>query len=66
MELLPCPFCGGKAVEERPHRGVSVVYCRNIGCPVHANTGWCDESEESAASLWNTRANPPMTTERER
>lgn len=49
IELKPCPFCGGEAVE----RGHNVVWirCRECGAETKA---WC--SSEQAKEAWNRRA----------
>lgn len=51
-ELLPCPFCGGKAEYERlgNNRCSCIVICSYCGCKLESNeqewtNGWC----------WNTR-----------
>jgi Lar family restriction alleviation protein len=73
-ELLPCPFCGGKADSDRtmerfeyctggPNSVMDYgyyVYCTQCG----AGTGVVDvppPSEEEAAKEWNRRAQPEVT-----
>lgn len=52
-ELLPCPFCGGKAelVEERDH-----FWIRHNDCP--ADIG-AFEDKGDAAAQWNRRPSSP-------
>lgn len=57
-ELLPCPFCGGRASTRKiDARGFHVtwdVYCLNFECWCIAHIGALTEAEAIAA--WNTRA----------
>lgn len=66
-ELLPCPFCGGKAVRV-PKGGQKND--RKTGEPLHLHGIMCDNREcaanignywkdEDSASAWNTRAPLP-------
>ena len=58
-ELLPCPFCGGKATinpiyNDVPETGLMVTLHR-VRCPIcDARTGDCD-TEEKAIKQWNRR-----------
>ena len=45
LELKPCPFCGGDAVETRP----SDVHCKDVMCAGY-------KTRHMSASQWNTRA----------
>jgi len=49
-ELLPCPFCGGKAKDNRDLQNWGDIFCTKCGC--HMLTG----DIGSATSQWNTRA----------
>lgn len=53
-EILPCPFCGGKA---RPVAGIphAALYCRECGATVRGN-GW-----KEAIATWNRRYRPSPT-----
>lgn len=52
-EILPCPFCGGKA---RPVAGVpSTLCCRECGARVQGH-GW-----KEAIATWNRRYRPGPT-----
>ena len=50
-ELLPCPFCGGKAVIERyGTRKFSTIYeCEDCGCTLETGE-WFNHGK-----AWNTR-----------
>jgi len=53
MELLPCPFCGKKAIL----RLKNLIYCEDIvncGCQIETE---CDENntKEELIKLWNRR-----------
>ena len=61
-ELLPCPFCGGKAVilvdATRPasYRDRLRVGCETAGCRGFYHAAWAYyETPEQAAEAWNTR-----------
>ena len=52
-KLMPCPFCGGKAILEKlgwPHR----VYCEECGARV-TGKGYAEEGEADAIRRWNAR-----------
>ncbi|EHW9859817.1 DUF550 domain-containing protein [Salmonella enterica subsp. enterica serovar Poona] len=57
-ELLPCPFCGGKAHQitverdEDPHFGGDVITCTECGAASHVEFGF----KENLKSAWNSRA----------
>jgi hypothetical protein len=62
--LLPCPFCGGKAVIRRRAIGfgtvVVVVGCGRVRCPIYPETMPCDVKGRllglaGAAAAWNHR-----------
>ena len=60
-ELLPCPFCGGKAELLTPD-GVDEIYlvtCDNSECHVYAHaTG---DTANDAIGLWNLRQQPTLS-----
>lgn len=58
LELLPCPFCGGKAEE---HYHTPSVRCGNTDCIMHG-LGYMHPD------LWNTRSDihAEVTAERDR
>ena len=47
-KLLPCPFCGGKAVIKY-HNPLVQVFCKSCGCGTGATF------EKLAIKAWNTR-----------
>ncbi|EKB5298806.1 Lar family restriction alleviation protein [Salmonella enterica] len=57
-ELLPCPFCGGKAHQltierdDDPHFGGDVITCTECGASSHVEFGF----KENLKSAWNSRA----------
>lgn len=60
-ELLPCPFCGGKAeVEQIPSATWDkfVAHCKSSKC-IAFYIGYCDEgiydTRTKAIEAWNTR-----------
>lgn len=64
--LLPCPFCGCRAVTTRRHIGPDtiavIVKCGSRRCPVHPETSPCNErgilrGREGAREVWNHRPN---------
>ena len=63
-ELLPCPFCGGRAVIRRRAIGFDtiavIVGCGRVRCTVHPETTPCDEKgvlrgKAGAVEAWNRR-----------
>lgn len=69
--LLPCPFCGGKAVEivfefTGPPRSTHAVGCHGCGAEIHG-TEWLERgdaeqgypSAADAAFAWNLRGGKP-------
>ena len=57
-ELLPCPFCGGKAeilTAESMHGG----YLFGIMCNDCCSRGDVYDTEAEAIDAWNTRVKPP-------
>jgi hypothetical protein len=61
-ELLPCPFCGGKAKldPENPELegdAWTQVHCANAECSVDPSVECFEDGhKESAIRIWNTRA----------
>ena len=64
-KLLPCPFCGGKAVIQRDVRyprpecnpkQAWEVFCQNLECCAFNADNAYFLSEEAAISAWNCRA----------
>lgn len=63
-ELLPCPFCGGKAVFDISGLSGSLyrIMCNNTDiCESIPATGWYGH-KNSAIKAWNTRAPSPVQT----
>jgi len=57
-ELLPCPFCGGKAKLINTGYNAFYVSCNNCDCSMTTcKTPTCDTKKE-AIDLWNTRYVP--------
>ena len=63
IELLPCPFCGGKAVYQ-PSAAISYVVCciecgargPNFTIPSYTTKGdWSLRLRNKAVAHWNTR-----------
>lgn len=50
-ELLPCPFCGGKAVYDRvgTHKVSCIILCIDCGCRLETGEEW------NSGRRWNTR-----------
>ena len=50
--LLPCPFCGGKVIEEKPHWNMANAKC------TECNNEWghCGSQYEGRFDKWNKRA----------
>lgn len=50
-ELLPCPFCGGRATYERmgSARHSCIIECGHCGCSMETGEIW------SCGEQWNTR-----------
>lgn len=62
--VLPCPFCGGKAMMQQDITGRESyhVACSNVKdmCNLIAGLPMWSESEEDALKVWNTRPAPPI------
>lgn len=50
-DLLPCPFCGGKATYARIGTGTysCIIECSNCGCMLETTETW------ASGQSWNTR-----------
>lgn len=57
LELKPCPFCGGVAIQVYSVNADSYVYgCRTIACPGNAqNQLHRFKSDKEAIEMWNRR-----------
>lgn len=57
IDLLPCPFCGGKEVEEKIVAGIHMFTCKNIVCgaTVSFNNDNANYFPSVAALYWNER-----------
>ena len=58
-ELLPCPFCGGKALITAGVRYgcyVIIAGCEVGNCPGEPNSIAADANIERAMNAWNRRA----------
>jgi hypothetical protein len=64
VRLLPCPFCGGRAVVRRRAIGFDTVAvfvgCGRVRCPIHPETTPCDakgrlRGRDGACEAWNNR-----------
>jgi hypothetical protein len=64
VKLLPCPFCGGRAVVRRRAIGFDtiavIVGCGRVRCPIHPESTPCDEKgrlrgKAGACAAWNNR-----------
>jgi len=56
--LLPCPFCGGKAIHAGDHRA-SKVMCSNDDCEAETGPWYANDdaqADSKAAAMWNRRA----------
>ncbi len=61
-ELLPCPFCGGRA--NFYINQVDFEDKHSVGCgDCNANMDVCEDSQAEAAEIWNTRS--PSSAESE-
>ncbi len=71
-DLLPCPFCGGKAIVEHSHRAfinaqstrVTFVRCKKCNARTnrvqiseYGHTSESTEATDRAVEYWNRRAN---------
>lgn len=59
-DLLPCPFCGGRAETMGGDSLLFGVSCRNCGAHI-SKVLQIDESGSSIVAAWNRRAHPAVT-----
>ena len=52
IKLLPCPFCGGEAVDRREIDGFPMIYCDGEECFGPQTTA---KTFQDAVVQWNTR-----------
>jgi len=64
-ELLPCPFCGGKAhtLSQAPKGVDYAVGCSDDDCLGFVGLGWIYNTEAEAIAAWNTRHYYGLTDE---
>ena len=58
MELLPCPFCGGKATFDHDDNGWNWVVCEKCGVSTNCRVSAMDDCKPILAEAWNRRASP--------
>ena len=63
MELLPCPFCGGKATFDHDDNGWYWIVCEKCGTATNSRTHTMEDCHPLLAEQWNRRASPASATE---
>ena len=63
MELLPCPFCGGKATFDHDDNGWNWVVCEKCGVSTDCRVSAMDDCKPLLAEAWNRRASPASAPE---
>ena len=63
MELLPCPFCGGKATFDHDDNGWNWVVCEKCGVSTNCRVSAMDDCKPILAEAWNRRASPASAPE---
>ena len=63
MELLPCPFCGGKASFDHDDNGWNWVVCGKCGVTTDCRTHTMEDCHPLLAEQWNRRASPASAPE---
>ena len=63
MELLPCPFCGGKASFDHDDNGWNWVVCGKCGVTTDCRTHTMEDCHPLLAEQWNRRASPASVPE---
>ena len=58
MELLPCPFCGGKATFDHDDNGWYWIVCEKCGTATNSRTHTMEDCHPLLAEKWNRRASP--------
>ena len=58
MELLPCPFCGGKATFDHDDNGWYWIVCEKCGTATNSRTHTMEDCHPLLAEQWNRRASP--------
>lgn len=54
-ELLPCPFCGGKAHFDHDDNGWNWIECGKCQCSTNARTHAIDDCKPLLSEQWNKR-----------
>lgn len=55
MELLPCPFCGGKATFDHDDNGWYWIVCEKCGTTTNSRTHTMEDCHQLLAEQWNRR-----------
>ena len=55
MELLPCPFCGGKATFDHDDNGWYWIVCEKCGTTTNSRTHTMEDCHPLLAEQWNRR-----------
>ena len=63
MELLPCPFCGGKATFDHDDNGWYWIVCEKCGVSTDCRTHTMEDCHPLLAEKWNRRASPASALE---
>ena len=63
MELLPCPFCGGKATFDHDDNGWYWIVCEKCGTATNSRTHTMEDCHPLLAEQWNRRASPASVPE---
>ena len=58
MELLPCPFCGGKATFDHDDNGWYWIVCEKCGTATNSRTHTMEDCHPLLAEQWNRRVIP--------
>ena len=63
MELLPCPFCGGKATFDHDDNGWYWIVCEKCGTATNSRTHTMEDCHPLLAEQWNRRVSPASVPE---